>query len=61
MGPCLEYLLQHNLLDLLVTLANSDDPPGMRQHVFQFVAKLLTQLKSPIAGHSSVYPSLQVE
>jgi hypothetical protein len=32
----------------------------MRQHVLHFVAKLLTKLKAPIAGHTSVYPSLQV-
>ncbi|KAL1123007.1 hypothetical protein AAG570_003331 [Ranatra chinensis] len=58
-GPCLEYLLQHNLLDLLVTLANSDDPPGMRQYVLQFITRLLTHLKTPIAAHTNVYPPLQ--
>lgn len=59
-GPCMEYLLRHNLLDLLVTLATSDDPPGMRQFVLQFVACTLTKLQAPILAHNSVFPSLQV-
>ena len=59
-GPCLEYLLQHSLLDLLTTLASSDDPPGMKQHVLQFVTKLLNQSKNIVLGHLSIYCALQV-
>lgn len=58
-GPCLEYFLQHNLLDLLATLASSDDPPGMKQHVLQFVTKLLNQSKAIVLGHLSIYFALQ--
>lgn len=58
-GSCLEYLLRHNLLDLLATLATSDDPPGMRQYVLHFVSKIITQLQAPIVAHNSVFPSLQ--
>lgn len=59
-GPCLEYLLKHNLLDLLATLATSDDPPGMRQYVLRFITQTLNHLKAPILAHNSVFPSLQV-
>ncbi|KAG8273147.1 hypothetical protein J6590_027485 [Homalodisca vitripennis] len=58
-GPCLEYLLKHNLLDLLATLAVSDDPPGMRQYVLRFVTNTLTHLQAPILAHNAVFPSLQ--
>ncbi|XP_014248498.1 protein FAM160B1-like [Cimex lectularius] len=58
-GPCMEYLLQHNLLDLVVSLADSDDPPGIRKTVLQFIAKFLTNIKTPVLGHTSVYPPLQ--
>lgn len=59
MGPCVEYLLQHNMLDLLATLAATDDPPGMKQYVLQFVTRLITQLRVPVLAHCSVFPSLQ--
>uniref|UniRef100_A0A023EXJ3 FHF complex subunit HOOK-interacting protein C-terminal domain-containing protein n=1 Tax=Triatoma infestans TaxID=30076 RepID=A0A023EXJ3_TRIIF len=58
-GPCLEYFLQHGLLNLLATLASSDQPPGIRQHVLQFVSKFLSNVKTPVLGHTSVYPPLQ--
>ncbi|XP_075223397.1 FHF complex subunit HOOK interacting protein 2A-like isoform X2 [Lycorma delicatula] len=59
MGPCVEYLLQHNMLDLLATLAATDEPPGMKQHVLQFVTRVITQLRIPVLAHCSVFPSLQ--
>lgn len=56
----MEYLLQHNLLDLLVTLAISDEPPGMKQHILRFFSKTLTQLKEPNVAHSAMYIPLIV-
>lgn len=58
-GPCLEYLLQHNLLNLLATLACTDCPPGMRQFTLCFIRKLITQLKHPVLPHVSVYGPIQ--
>ncbi|KAJ9579583.1 hypothetical protein L9F63_004768 [Diploptera punctata] len=58
-GPCLEYLLQHRLLDLLATLACTDCPPGMRQFTLCFIRRLITQLKHPILPHVSVYSPIQ--
>uniref|UniRef100_A0A1B6BXJ8 FHF complex subunit HOOK-interacting protein C-terminal domain-containing protein n=1 Tax=Clastoptera arizonana TaxID=38151 RepID=A0A1B6BXJ8_9HEMI len=58
-GPCMEYLLHHNLLELLVTLAISDDPPGMRRIVLHFISCTLNKLQAPILAHNSVFPSMQ--
>ncbi|PSN44327.1 hypothetical protein C0J52_11105 [Blattella germanica] len=58
-GPCLEYLLQHRLLDLLVTLACTDCPPGMRQFTLVFMRRLITQIKQPLLPHVSVYGPVQ--
>ncbi|GFG34105.1 hypothetical protein Cfor_10051, partial [Coptotermes formosanus] len=58
-GPCLEYLLQHNLLNLLATLACTDCPLGMRQFTLCFIRRLITQLKHPILPHVSVYGPIQ--
>ncbi|XP_021918003.1 protein FAM160B1-like isoform X3 [Zootermopsis nevadensis] len=58
-GPCLEYLLQHRLLDLLTTLACTDCPPGMRPFTLSFIRRLITQLKHPLLPHISVYGPIQ--
>ncbi|XP_056005597.1 FHF complex subunit HOOK interacting protein 2A-like isoform X2 [Ostrea edulis] len=54
-GPCMEYLLQHKLLDTLYSLGRTDHPPGMKQIVLQFFIKLLSRLKQPILAHVSVH------
>nr|CAD7391985.1 unnamed protein product [Timema cristinae] len=58
-GPCLEYLLQHHILDLLATLACTDSPPGMKSLTLCFMKKLLTQLREPVLPHVSVYAPVQ--
>lgn len=58
-GPCLEYLLQHRLLDLLATLASAETPPGMRLVCLAFLRKLLTRSKHPLLHHASVYAPVQ--
>ncbi|XP_061171517.1 FHF complex subunit HOOK interacting protein 2A-like isoform X2 [Saccostrea echinata] len=54
-GPCMEYLLQHKLLETLYSLGRTDHPPGMKQIVLQFFTKLLSRLKQPILAHVSVH------
>ncbi|XP_073241369.1 FHF complex subunit HOOK interacting protein 2A-like isoform X1 [Porites lutea] len=54
-GPCLEYLLQHKILDTLHTLGRADCPPGMKQQVLLFFANLLAKMKQPLLPHISVY------
>lgn len=58
-GPCLEYLLQHRLLDLLATLASAETPPGMRFVCLSFLRRLLTRLQHPLLPHVSVYSPVQ--
>ncbi|KAJ8686944.1 hypothetical protein QAD02_022738 [Eretmocerus hayati] len=58
-GPCLEYLLQHRLLELIVTLACSETPPGMRLVALSFLRRLLTRSKHPLLHHAAVYGPVQ--
>ncbi|XP_076631005.1 FHF complex subunit HOOK interacting protein 2A isoform X2 [Colletes latitarsis] len=58
-GPCLEYLLQHKLLDLLATLAGAETPPGMRMVCMSFLRKLLGRSKYPLLHHTSIYGPVQ--
>ncbi|XP_076174981.1 FHF complex subunit HOOK interacting protein 2A isoform X2 [Ptiloglossa arizonensis] len=58
-GPCLEYLLQHKLLDLLATLACAETPPGMRMVCLCFLRKLLGRSKYPLLHNTSIYGSVQ--
>ncbi|XP_066603338.1 FHF complex subunit HOOK interacting protein 2A-like isoform X3 [Prorops nasuta] len=58
-GPCLEYLLQHKLLDLLTTLASAETPPGMRTICLSFLRKFLGRSKHPLLHHVSVYYPVQ--
>ncbi|KAL5021660.1 hypothetical protein ScPMuIL_000815 [Solemya velum] len=55
MGPCMEYLLQHKLLETLYSLSRTDHPPGMKQSVLMFFTKLLSRLKQPLLPHISVH------
>lgn len=58
-GSCLEYLIQHKLLDLLATLACAESPPGMRLVSLSFFRKLLTRSKFPLLHHSAVFTPIQ--
>ncbi|XP_024150204.1 protein FAM160B2 [Oryzias melastigma] len=59
MGPCLEYLLQHKLLETLSTLAKAQYPPGMLQQVLIFFSKLLSQMQKPLLQLLNVYRPVQ--
>lgn len=54
-GPCLEYLLQHKILETLHTLGKADCPPGMKQQVLQFFTNLLGKVKTPLLPHVNVH------
>ncbi|XP_048186556.1 FHF complex subunit HOOK interacting protein 2B isoform X2 [Perognathus longimembris pacificus] len=58
-GPCLEYLLQHKILETLCTLGKAEYPPGMRQQVFQFFSKVLAQVQHPLLHYLSVHRPVQ--
>ncbi|XP_038070551.1 protein FAM160B1-like isoform X2 [Patiria miniata] len=54
-GPCMEYLLQHKILETLHTLGKADCPPGMKQVVLMFFLNLLGKIKQPLLPHVNVY------
>ncbi|XP_051759050.1 FHF complex subunit HOOK interacting protein 2B [Ctenopharyngodon idella] len=47
-GPCMEYLLQHKILETLCTLGKAQYPPGMSQQVMVFFSKVLSQIQKPV-------------
>ncbi|XP_034286585.1 FHF complex subunit HOOK-interacting protein 2B isoform X2 [Pantherophis guttatus] len=58
-GPCLEYLLQHKILETLSTLGKAQYPPGMRSQVLLFFSRLLGQMQSPLMHYFNVYRPVQ--
>ncbi|XP_044051714.1 FHF complex subunit HOOK interacting protein 2B isoform X1 [Siniperca chuatsi] len=58
-GSCVEYLLQHKLLETLCTLGKAQYPPGMVQQVLLFFSKLLSQMQKPLLELVSVYRPVQ--
>lgn len=58
-GPCLEYMLQHKLLETLCTLGKAQYPPGMSQQVLLFFSKLLAQIQKPLLELLNVYRPVQ--
>ncbi|XP_073675354.1 FHF complex subunit HOOK-interacting protein 2B [Garra rufa] len=58
-GPCMEYLLQHKILETLCTLGKAQYPPGMSQQVMLFFSKVLSQLQKPVLHLINVYRPVQ--
>lgn len=58
-GPCMEYLLQHKILETLCTLGKAQYPPGMSQQVMLFFSKLLSQIQKPLLHLINVYRPVQ--
>ncbi|KAI1230067.1 Protein FAM160B2, partial [Lamprotornis superbus] len=58
-GPCLEFLLQHKVLETLGTLGKAEYPAGMRQQVLLFFSRLLGQLQQPLLHYLSVLRAVQ--
>uniref|UniRef100_A0A673L2Y6 Protein FAM160B2-like n=1 Tax=Sinocyclocheilus rhinocerous TaxID=307959 RepID=A0A673L2Y6_9TELE len=58
-GPCMEYLLQHKLLETLCTLGKAQYPPGMSQQVMLFFSKVLSQIQKPVLHLINVYRPVQ--
>ncbi|MBN3321323.1 F16B2 protein, partial [Atractosteus spatula] len=58
-GPCMEYLLQHKVLETLCTLGKAQYPPGMNQQVLIFFTKLLGQIQQPMLHIINVHRPVQ--
>ncbi|TKS65760.1 Protein FAM160B2 RAI16-like protein [Collichthys lucidus] len=54
-ASCLDYLLQHKLLETLCTLGKAQYPPGMVQQVLVFFSKFLSQMQKPLLHLVNVY------
>lgn len=58
-GPCMEYLLQHKILETLCTLGKAEYPPGMKQQVVLFFSKVLGQIQQPMLNYLNVHRPVQ--
>eukprot|EP00118_Oscarella_pearsei_P018006 m.181977 g.181977 ORF g.181977 m.181977 type:complete len:769 (+) comp39280_c0_seq4:20-2326(+) len=58
-GPCLEYLLQHKVLETLYTLGRGDTPPGMKTQVLRFFTTLLSDIRHPLLPQVHVHKPVQ--
>ncbi|XP_028851707.1 FHF complex subunit HOOK-interacting protein 2B [Denticeps clupeoides] len=58
-GPCMEYLLQHKVMETLCTLGKAEYPPGMIQQVLVFFTKVLSQVQKPLLHIINVYRPVQ--
>lgn len=61
MGPCLEFVLQHKLLDTLQTVGQNNYPEGMRLHVISFFTQLIESMEQPLLPHISIHQAMQKE
>ncbi|XP_046385233.1 FHF complex subunit HOOK interacting protein 2A-like [Ischnura elegans] len=53
-GPCLEYLLEHRVLDVFATLASADQPIGMRTSCLEFFSRFLPHIRPTILPHVAI-------
>ena len=54
LGPCMEYLINRQMLDILSSLCQADSPPGIRPYLFNFFIFMLT--RQATRNGSSVVP-----
>ncbi|XP_023229352.1 protein FAM160B1-like [Centruroides sculpturatus] len=59
MGLCMEYLLQHKVLETVAVLARADTPPGMKRYVLMFVGQLLSNSKHSLLPQINVCTPVQ--
>lgn len=59
MGLCIEYLLQHKVLETLAVLARADTPPGMKRYVLMFIGNLLSSSKHSLLPQINVCTPVQ--
>lgn len=58
-GPCMEYIMQHKLLDTMCVLGTADTPLGMRRFMFIFVTRMLRSTQQSLIPHVSIYSPIQ--
>ncbi len=55
LGACMEYLVHHQVLDILSSICQADTPPGIRPYIFNFFTFLLSRIKQMIVPYVNVY------
>ena len=53
--PCMEYLVHHQVLDILSTLCQADVPPGIRPHLIKFFTFLVGHIDQVVLPYVSIY------
>jgi hypothetical protein len=46
LGPCMEYLINHQILDILSSLCQADTPPGIRPYIYNVFVFIVTRIRS---------------
>ena len=59
MSPSLEYVLHHNVLDILVTLCQADSPPGIRPYIFNVFIFLLEKVRYSLLPETACHAPLR--
>lgn len=57
-GECMGFLLNNNLLDILIELGISDTPPGARLNVLHWIRRFLSCLQYPPIDHINIFQSI---
>ncbi len=55
LGACMEFLIHHQVLDILSSICQADTPPGIRPYVFNFFIFLVARIQQTILPYVSVY------
>nr|XP_050040227.1 FHF complex subunit HOOK interacting protein 2A-like [Dermacentor andersoni] len=59
MGPCMEYFLQHKMLEQMSALSRADTPPGIKKCVLVFTTRLLSNSKQVLLPQMGIYTAVQ--
>jgi hypothetical protein len=55
LGPCMEFVIERQILDILSTLCQADIPPGLRPHIIRVFIFFMTHIKQTILPYVGVY------
>ncbi|CAG2105053.1 unnamed protein product [Medioppia subpectinata] len=58
-GPSMELLFQHKILDTMSKLSQTDTPLGLTQHILHFYTTLISNSSLELLPHKCVYNSVQ--
>ncbi|VVC35326.1 Retinoic acid induced 16-like protein,Armadillo-like helical [Cinara cedri] len=56
---CMEYVLQNNLFNILVIMAEKEKLIGLRILILKFMTNIISQLRNPVLAHQSIFGPIQ--